>query len=120
MSKYVWQVKNKKQEQVSGADPVQVMTDFGKKYGTRGETRITRWAKTSGDMLTTTGVYFKGTFKSVVEQLKAWVIAHPAEASIALSGTLLSRSEQETLRKLAKKLKLEYSSLAARPAVARK
>lgn len=70
---YVWQVKNKKQEQVNGSDPVKAMTEFGQKHGTRGEIRITRWQRTGGDMLTSTGVNFKGTFKEVVEKLKHYV-----------------------------------------------
>ena len=69
---YVWIVRNKKQQGVQDPDPVQAMKEFAKLYGTRGEIRLTRWARTGGDMLTSTGVHFKGTFKSVVEQLEQY------------------------------------------------
>ena len=69
---YVWQCKNKKQQGVQDTDPVKLLKEFAKLYGTRGEVRLVRWAKTSGDMLTSTGVYFKGSFKSVVEQLEQY------------------------------------------------
>lgn len=115
---YVWNVKNKKQEQVSDPDPVKAMTEFGHKYGTRGEIRVTRWQRTHGDMLTSTGVNFKGTFKEVVEKLKQHVSM--ATSAATSDSYKITPADLKVLRKLAAATNLDWKSLAARPYAARK
>lgn len=115
---YVWQVTNKRGELFAHEDPIHALTEFGKKIGTRGEIKIVRWRRAGSGSLTSTGVFFKGTFKEVVEKLKQHVTE--ATTSTSADSYKLSSGELSDLKKLATKLKMDWKTLAARPSVARK